>query len=223
MPRFCLVFSGPRVTVRPQVISGETSSGQQVCTGSRARSTSSPSHTISWHGADERSFGAICITCMNTGRVFCQTSLRLRGGSGSLRNASSRPTSRSAATGSSPASAPIASATRPGVPNRLHSTGIECAFRRLEQQRRTGRLEHAVADLGHLEARVDFDADALDFAIALELGEEVAEIVVFHDCMFLAPSPDLSKPARARSAAPAARANMPRHARKTRFFVRDKG
>ena len=59
MPRFCRVLFGPRVTVRPQVISGATSPGQQVCIGRRARSTSAPSHTISWHGADERSFGAM--------------------------------------------------------------------------------------------------------------------------------------------------------------------
>ena len=48
-------------------MSGPASPGQQVCTGRRARSTSLPSHTISWHGADFRSFGAICITCMNSG------------------------------------------------------------------------------------------------------------------------------------------------------------
>ena len=34
---------GPRVTTRPQVISGPASSGQQVWTGSRPRSTSAPS------------------------------------------------------------------------------------------------------------------------------------------------------------------------------------
>ena len=48
-------------------MSGPASPGQQVCTGKRARSTSPPSQTISWHGADFRSFGAICITCMNSG------------------------------------------------------------------------------------------------------------------------------------------------------------
>ena len=43
MPRFCRALCGPRVTVRPQVISGPASPGQQVCTGRRARSTSAPS------------------------------------------------------------------------------------------------------------------------------------------------------------------------------------
>ena len=36
-------LSGPRVTTSPQVMSGATSSGQQVCTGNRPRSTSVPS------------------------------------------------------------------------------------------------------------------------------------------------------------------------------------
>ena len=45
-------------------MSGPASSGQQVCTGSRARSTSLPCQTISWHGAPERSFGAMFITCL---------------------------------------------------------------------------------------------------------------------------------------------------------------
>ena len=64
--------------------------------------------------------GAICITCMNTGRVFCHASFRPFGGSGSLRNARSLPTSRKASTDSSP----IASATRSGVPKRFPSTGM---------------------------------------------------------------------------------------------------
>ena len=42
---------GPRVTTRPQVISGPASPGQQVCSGSRPRSTSSSSKITSWQGA----------------------------------------------------------------------------------------------------------------------------------------------------------------------------
>ena len=123
MPRFWRFLSGPRVTVRPQVMSGPASPGQQVCTGSRPRSTSAPSHTTSWQGAPERSFGAMSSTFMNTGRVFCHASLRLFGGSGSLRNASSRPTSRRLSAQFA-GSAPIARATRCGVPKRLPSTAI---------------------------------------------------------------------------------------------------
>ena len=59
MPRFWRGLFGPRVTVSPQVISGPASPGQQVWIGRRDRSTSAPSQTISWHGALERSLGAM--------------------------------------------------------------------------------------------------------------------------------------------------------------------
>ncbi len=72
------------------------------------------------------------------------------------------------------------SATRRGVPNRLPSTGIDVPSRLLEQQRRTAGFQHAVADLGHLEPRIDLGADALQLAAAFELREEVAEVGVFH-------------------------------------------
>jgi len=84
MPRFCRAFSGPRVTTRPQVISGPASPGQQVWIGSRERSTSLPSQTISWQGALSRSFGAIFSTCFSTGSLS-QASFRPLGGSGSFR------------------------------------------------------------------------------------------------------------------------------------------
>ena len=51
--------AGPRVTVRPQVISGPASPGQQVCIGSRARSTSPPSQHDLLARRAERSFGAM--------------------------------------------------------------------------------------------------------------------------------------------------------------------
>jgi len=54
------------------------------------------------------------------------------------------------------------------------------AFRLLEKQRGTARLQHAVADLGHLESRIDLHGDALQLAHALELREKVAKIGVFH-------------------------------------------
>jgi hypothetical protein len=40
----------------------------------------------------------------------------------------------------------------------------ECSLRPLEQDRRTGAFQRPVADLGHLEARIDLDADAPKFA-----------------------------------------------------------
>ncbi len=73
------------------------------------------------------------------------------------------------------------SATRRGVPNRLASTGIVWPFGLLEQHRRPARAQHAVADFGHLQMRIDLDRDALEFADALELGDEVAQILVFHE------------------------------------------
>ena len=54
------------------------------------------------------------------------------------------------------------------------------AFRPLEQQRGSAGLEDAVADLGHLEPRVDLDRDALQFAALFELREEIAEVGIFH-------------------------------------------
>src|SRR3989441_10517434 len=124
MPRFRRFLCGPRVTVNPHVMSGPASSGQHVWIGRRARSTSFPSHTTCWHGAPEISFGAICITCLPIGIQRSSTSRNPLGGSGSLRNASSFPTSRSVSRGSAPGSAPMARATRRVVPNRLPSTGI---------------------------------------------------------------------------------------------------
>src|SRR5205823_14535000 len=53
-------------------------------------------------------------------------------------------------------------------------------FRSLEQQRGSAGFEHAIADLGHLEALIDLDANALELAAAFELDEKVAEIGVFH-------------------------------------------
>src|SRR5213594_2715922 len=105
-------------------MSGPASSDQHVWIGRRARSTSFPSHTTCWHGAPEISFGAMCITCLPIGIQRSSTSRNPLGGSGSLRNASSFPTSRSVSRGSAAGSAPMARATRRVVPNRLPSTGI---------------------------------------------------------------------------------------------------
>src|SRR5688572_12614425 len=121
MPRFWRRRPGPRVTVSPHVMSGATSPGQQVCTGSRPRSTSEPSSTISWHGAALTKRGSIASTCFNSGSLS-QASFHPFGGSGSLSIASSTPSSRNAFVGSG-SSTPMPSATRFTVPNRLPSTG----------------------------------------------------------------------------------------------------
>ena len=75
---------GPLVTTSPQVISGAMSPGQQCWIGSRARSTSVPSQTISWQGAEETVFGAMFMTCFKIGSLS-QASFSPLGGSGSLR------------------------------------------------------------------------------------------------------------------------------------------
>src|SRR6266513_3370699 len=124
MPRFRRALCGPRVTVNPHVMRGPASSGQHVWIGRRARSASFPSHTTCWHGAPETSFGAMCITCLPIGIQRSSTSRNPLGGSGSLRNARSFPTSRSVSRGSTPISPPMARATRRVVSNRLPSTGI---------------------------------------------------------------------------------------------------
>jgi hypothetical protein len=118
--------------VRPQVISGPASPGQQVWIGSLPRSTSLPSHTISWQGGALTVLGAMSQTAFASDTSL-PASLSPLGGSGSLSAESRRPTSRndsSAAPSPSPACAsiPMPSATRRGVPNRLPRTGNACSF-----------------------------------------------------------------------------------------------
>ena len=90
------------------------------------------------------------ITCLPSGIQRSITSRKPFGGSGSLRKASSLPISRRLST----ESAPMPSATRCGVPNRLPSTGMVWPVGRSNSSAGPP-AEHAVADLGHLEARVD--------------------------------------------------------------------
>ena len=87
--------------------------------GKRPRSTSLPSRVTACHGADFTVRGAMSRTRLKIGSDFQASRIPL-GGSGALRNASSRPISRRAPV----ESAPIASATRRGVPNRFASTGM---------------------------------------------------------------------------------------------------
>ncbi len=54
------------------------------------------------------------------------------------------------------------------------------ALRLLEEDGRAGGTQHAIADLGHFEARIDLDADALQLAGLFQLRHEVAQVVVFH-------------------------------------------
>ena len=49
-----------------------------------------------------------------------------------------------------------------------------------EQNRRTARLQRAVADLGHLQARVHLAGHPLQFAQLFQLLNKVAQVAVFH-------------------------------------------
>ena len=50
----------------------------------------------------------------------------------------------------------------------------------LKQNRRTARLQRAVADLGHLQARVHLAGQPLQFAQLFQLLNKVAQVAVFH-------------------------------------------
>ena len=50
----------------------------------------------------------------------------------------------------------------------------------LEEERRPARAQHAVADLGHLQARRHRRRDALQAPQRLELAEELAQVRVVH-------------------------------------------
>ena len=141
MPRFCRFLCGPRVTVRPQVISGPASPGQHVWTGSRARSTSSPSHTMSWHGADAALLRRhVEHLHEHRPRVApgVDEALRRLG----LLQEREQPADVAQRRLPVAGSAPIAARRARGVPNRLPSTGIVAPLgprnrrRILEQQRR---------------------------------------------------------------------------------------
>ncbi len=55
--------------------------------------------------------------------------------------------------------------------------------RRLKQQRRTARTQHAVAEFGHFKDGRNGLADAAQFAEGFEAGGEVAQVFVFHRLM----------------------------------------
>ena len=110
--------SGPLVTTSGQVIKGAGSPGQQVCTGRAARSTSAPSITTSWQGAEPTVRGFMAITVLSRGSIS-KASRQPPGGSGWRRKARVSPIWRS-----SSGSRSMPQATRSTVPNRLTRTGI---------------------------------------------------------------------------------------------------
>ena len=169
---------GPRVTIRPQVISGaDVARPAGLHRQARRGRRPSPSQHDFLARRRRAAPWAPCSAPASPSGSLSHASRKPLGGSGSFRSASSLPISRSAV---DRVFAPMPSATRCGVPNRLPSTGIECPVGPLEQQRRPARAQHAIADLGHLEARIDLGADALRAAPAFELRDEIAQVGVFH-------------------------------------------
>ncbi len=58
-------------------------------------------------------------------------------------------------------------------------TGL-AANRLLEQNRRAFGAQHAVADFGHFELRIDLNAHPLQLAGFFQLRHEIAQVVIFH-------------------------------------------
>src|SRR5690606_28525745 len=65
----------------------------------------------------------------------------------------------------------------------------------LEQQRGPALAQNPVAQLGHLQARIDLRADTTEIAARFELAEEVAQVAIRHR----APQPGCSQGAGMRS------------------------
>lgn len=99
------------------------SPGRQCWVGKHAKSTSSPSHTISWQHPAHASVGAMPHKDFS-GEPSPDTSLKPCGAAGFFKAAGSWPMRRNWPA----SSAPMPSVTRRGVPNRLASTGIVCAL-----------------------------------------------------------------------------------------------
>jgi hypothetical protein len=106
---------------------------------------------------------------------FDQASFKPFGGSGSLRNASSLPISRSSLTDS----APMPKATRSGVPNRLPSTGMSKPVGFSNSS--AGPLARRVrSHLGHFQHRGHRNLDAFQLSALLQLLHEIPKILEFH-------------------------------------------
>ena len=170
---------GPRVTTRPQVMSGPASPGQQVWIGRRAEIdvVAFPARSPGRARA-RRAFGAMSSTCLQQRQLVprvAQAPAAARAPSGT------RAARRSRAAPRPIASAPMPSATRCGVPNRLPSTGIVWPVGLLEQQRRPaapsarGRRSRSSRAADRLSTR-----DALQLAARFELGDEIAQVAVRH-------------------------------------------
>ena len=172
MPRFWRFFCGPRVTVSPHVIerprvAAASRSGSEARRDRRPR----PRRTIAWHGA-----------IAHRSRLHREHLLQQRqlvpGVAQTFRRLGlfqiSEQLAELAQRLDRIASHAERHAARRAEEVREHRDRM--AFRLLEQERGTAGLQHAVADFGDLEPRIDFDAHALQLTEPLELREKSAQV-----------------------------------------------
>ena len=168
MPTLRCPVRGSRVITAGSVMNGAASPGQQVCTGSAPRSTSSPRSTTSWQAPLRTVFGresAIDFSFWRP-RIFSPSPC---GGCISSTSASF-----------------VADVVEPlDAEGEAHAAlGAElvdeqrplAALRPLEEQRGPAGLDRAVDDLGDLEVRIDLGGDADELALPLEERDPRAQI-----------------------------------------------
>ena len=175
MPRFWRVLCGPRVTVRPQVISGPASPGQQVWTGSLERSTvvAFPDDLLARRA---RHHFRRHVQHLLQHRQFVPGVLQ------SLRRLGFLQVGEQLADFAQRRHRFLAHShcDASGCAEQIAQHRDVEAFWLLEQYRGTLRLQYAVADLGHFQIRRNFGGDALEFTLLFQLGDEVAKIVIVH-------------------------------------------
>ena len=167
---------GPRVTTRPQVISGPASPGQQVCTGSAAevdvrRPRAPPPGRARWRcSAGFMSHSALAIVQQLAGVL--QALGRL-----GLLQAGQQPAD--VAQLGRPTSAPMPRATRRGC--RTDWSGTECCNRSGFSNSSAGPpARSTVADCRHFQARRHRFGHPVELAQRSSCADEVAQVAVLH-------------------------------------------
>ena len=178
MPRFCRVLCGPARDgqapgdqrpgiARPAGLDRQPRRDRRRCLPTRppgrGRSTA-PS--------------APCRAPASAPASFSQASIKPFGGSGSFRYASSLP---DFAQRLAPIPAPMPIATRRGVPNRLPSTGMvwPLGFSNSSAGPPARNTRSQISVISR--SGIDLDGDALELALVFQLGDEIAQVLVFHE------------------------------------------
>ncbi len=169
MPTLRWPVRGSRVITAGSVMNGPASPGQQVCTGSRPRSTSSPWRTTSWQAPRLTTLGPGVGDRLQGpqpahlgGEPFGRLQLE------DLRELGSDVVQRVDA--EREAHAPLGAEL-------VDQQRDRAAFRLLEEQRRAAGPHGPVDDLRHLEARVDLGRDADQLLFTLEKGDPLAQVL----------------------------------------------